>query len=65
VMNQRKISQNESEIGYAQLTQEQQRKKGYLRAPRQKIRCSVVDGPCVWQFYQNSFTKTVCRKGIS
>ena len=35
MMHQRKILQNKSEIQYAQLIQEQQKKRGYLRATRE------------------------------
>jgi hypothetical protein len=48
-----------SEIGYAQLTQEQQRKREHLRTARGG---GVVCGKCVRWFYLDSFTESGYRK---
>jgi len=56
-MNQRKIF---TEIEYSQLIQEQQRKRAYLRAAREKK--WVVVYMCIWQFYWDNSTVAGYRK---
>ena len=65
VTSQRKIWQNESEIGCAQLIGEEQRKICDLRAGRERKKegeWCVVGRMCVGQFYQDSFTETGYRR---
>jgi hypothetical protein len=64
-MNQRNIWQKESEIGYTQLTWEQQRKRGYLSAVKEKKSSDVVGGVCIYvlpgQFYRNLLQREQVR----